>query len=71
MKIDEKLVNSLNWMIVYFFLITVNSLNWMIVYFFLITFHPKGEPETPIFCVTCPPSRALRRGGRVKAEASA
>jgi hypothetical protein len=33
MKINEKLVNILN---------------WMIVYFILINFHPKGEPEAPI-----------------------
>jgi hypothetical protein len=36
MKINEKLVNSLN---------------WMMTYFFLITFHPAGKPEASICCV--------------------
>jgi hypothetical protein len=32
--------------------------------FFLIHFHPKGEPEAFICCVTCPPYKTLAGGLR-------
>jgi hypothetical protein len=34
--------------------------------FFLINFHPKGEPEAFICCVTCPPYKTLAGGLRAR-----